>query len=159
MVLVFCLTGAAGACGFSSGLPDGAGGCVSLPVCPVRLGALGDYEGFALQESEERAKLCYPPHGRVMRVLIEDKDEKRVGDTAARIAFELRKTIGTSGAEIAGPSACPHALVRGKHRHHMLLRAPCGEPVFERGVRRAIELAAGFTRPAVKLDVDPMSVL
>ena len=126
---------------------------------PVRLGARGDYEGFALQESDERSSHLYPPHGRVLRVLVEDKDEARVKDTAARIACELKKSIGEGRAEVTAANPCPHALVRGKHRHHLLLKALVGDPAFERGVRRAIELAAGFTRPAVKLDVDPMSFL
>src|SRR6185503_14255333 len=44
----------------------------------VVLAARHDFEGFAEAESRLREELGYPPHGRLLRAVIEDRDETKV---------------------------------------------------------------------------------
>ena len=52
----------------------------------IRLACENDYEGFARQELAARAELGYPPLGRIVRVLFEHADEKRVQASALHYA-------------------------------------------------------------------------
>ena len=117
--------------------------------------AAHDFEGFAEIEAALRAELGYPPHARVVRVLVEDSDLGRVEGAARRCAEALR---AIEGATVLGPSPAPIAMARGRHRHHLLLKAPTGE-VLDRARAVLVELPGSARRPRVIVDVDPTSVL
>jgi primosomal protein N' (replication factor Y) len=125
----------------------------------VRLGASGDYAAFVRQELEERSGLLYPPLGRLVRAVLEDADETRVRDGAARCAEELAPLVHPGELEIGGPLPAPQELLRGRHRHHLLVKAAEDSPRFERAIELLAERSARESRPALKVDVDPMSML
>ncbi|MCH2104466.1 MAG: primosomal protein N' [Planctomycetes bacterium] len=120
--------------------------------------AAHDYDAFAQAEDEIRSALSYPPHGRLIRVVFEGEVEQAVTEAAANLAAALREALEDSGAIVLGPALAPFALLRGRHRHHLMVKVPNDE-----AVRRATEalkrLAAAEKSVAVKVDVDAVSML
>jgi len=132
----------------------------SMPDHPaVRLGARSDYEGFAAIEEEQRRAGGYPPFGRLLRALFEDEDEPRVRSAVARAVTELRQHLGVDERVVLGPAPAPFALLRGRHRHHLMVRTPPESPLHERAREWLVEQSVRETRPSLKIDVDPMSLL
>jgi primosomal protein N' (replication factor Y) len=119
----------------------------------------GDYRAFAAAEERLRAELGYPPHGRLLRILFEDEDEQRAAEAARCCAARLREALGDAATKVLGPAPAPVAQLRGRHRHHLLVKAPPGDPDFERAVALLVDEGVSEARLAPKLDVDPMSML
>jgi len=125
----------------------------------VRFGAAGDYAAFVRWELEQRSGMLYPPFGRMVRALFEDPDEARARAGAARCAEELAPLCQPGELELGGPLPAPQELLRGRHRHHVLVKAAEGSPRFDRVLALLAERAGRETRPALRVDVDPMSML
>jgi primosomal protein N' (replication factor Y) len=128
----------------------------------IRCAARHDYDAFAAEEEELRAELGYPPHGRLLRVVFDDTDEQRVVAEAETCAALLAEAFGDGPAMVLGPAPAPVALLRGRHRHHLLVKAPpdgAGEEAFATA-REMLALRAETTnRPRMAVDVDPASLL
>jgi len=118
-----------------------------------------DFRGFAELEDKQRAELGYPPHGRLVRVLFEDADPARVQEAAARCGEHLERALEASGAVVLGPAPAPVALLRGRHRRHLLVKCPLDGPALERARQALIELAGARGRVRMTIDVDPQSLL
>ena len=97
--------------------------------------------------------------GRLCRVVFEGKDAARGLATAKTWVEELRRLFAGPGLTIDGPSPAPIALLRGKHRHHLLLKAPPADPRFESALTWLVDAAQRETRTDVKIDVDPMAMM
>jgi len=133
----------------------------TAPAHPaIVLAARHDYEGFAESESRLRGELGYPPHGRLLRVVVEDRDETKVVETSRACAEIAKREAGEGGLAVLGPAEAPIAMLRGRHRHHLLVKSPRGaEASFDRA-REALRLhAESAPRPRVTVDVDPASML
>jgi len=132
----------------------------STPMHPaIRFATTHDFEGFAAQESRNRHELGYPPFGRVMRVVFEDDDPARVRVAAAECAELLKSPAASESVSILGPSEAPLALLRGRTRWHMLLKADAtgrGLPQLRSLLQDWIETHA---RPKVAIDMDPVSMM
>lgn len=131
----------------------------STPGHPAILAASRhDYEGFARMESKLRSELGYPPHGRLLRVVVDAEDPALVIDTAKAVG-DLMRSCAQPGGFVLGPAEAPVALLRGRHRRHVLLKARAGSDAIAR-VRKALR---GYSMPSHKLrmsiDIDPMSLL
>jgi len=132
----------------------------SAPEHPaIRLGARGDYAGMARHLEEARRELGYPPFGRLCRVVFEDRDLERGLATATRWAEELTRHFTGGDLTLQGPSPAPMALVRGKHRHHFLLKAPPEDARFAAALAWLVDEVQRESRTDVKLDVDPVSMM
>jgi primosomal protein N' (replication factor Y) len=118
-----------------------------------------DFESFAAAESRLRAELGYPPHGRLLRAVVEDTDETRVVETSRALAELVRALPGAAGLAVLGPAEAPIAMLRGRHRHHVLVKAPPSGGGLEAARDALSDLAASTDRPRVSLDVDPVSML
>ena len=121
----------------------------------IRLAAKNDYEAFAEAEAAERELLLYPPHGDLLQVVVEDTEEERVLETAKRCGDELRAALAGSDLEIMGPAPAPVSLLRGRHRHNLLVKAPRGSEAFARARAWLVDFAGSSSRPHVVVDVDP----
>jgi primosomal protein N' (replication factor Y) len=131
----------------------------TVPEHPaIARAAAHDYRGFAAAESALRAELAYPPHGRLVRVLVEDEAEALVETHASRAAAAAR---GVPGVVVLGPAPAPIALIRRRHRHHVMIKVPRAAPGDSLARLRDTLLAAAQSqrRPRVTIDVDPVSVL
>jgi primosomal protein N' (replication factor Y) len=92
-------------------------------------------------------------------VLFEDGDRERGLDAAHRFLGELRRLFPDPALLLDGPSPAPLALVRGKHRHHLQLRAPLHAPLFDSVIAWLVAESQRESRTAVKIDVDPVSMM
>jgi primosomal protein N' (replication factor Y) len=134
----------------------------------VRCAVKHDFEAFAEHESLSRRELGYPPFGRLIRVVLEDEDAPKVASTADTLANELRRLLerddAAATAVVLGPAPAPMSLLRGKHRHHILVKTAAGRgakssSALAEARRFLADFAGKTTRPRVMVDVDPTSML
>ena len=122
--------------------------------------AAHDYESFFRAESDARAELAYPPHGRLIAVRIDGPDAGVVAKTAERLAAlaaAVTKRPEIVGVEVLGPVAAPLEKLRGRTRWQIWLRG--ADRVALRRVERSVIGAETAGSVRVSLDVDPMSAL
>jgi primosomal protein N' (replication factor Y) len=133
----------------------------SPDAAAVVAAAAHDYERFFVAESAARAELGYPPHGRLVAVRVDGKDEHEVAGVAQRIAQAAEamasRTEVPGAVEIRGPVAAPLEKLRGRTRWQVWLRS--GDRHALRWVARGL-LAVEVPRTVrVGLDVDPVSAM
>ena len=123
----------------------------------ITLAAAQDFEAFAAKELPDRQAFGYPPHRRLLRVMIRGPQEAAVQREAAAVAERVIQAA-TRATQVLGPAAPPIARVSGKYRRHVLAKAPHTREVAE--ILRALHAAP---RPRGKVevqwDVDPTSLL
>ena len=115
-----------------------------------------DREAFYSAEIALREKTQYPPFGRLASVVVSGPD-RHAAEAFAR-AF-ARAAPQYDGVRVLGPAEAPLALVRGRHRLRLLIRAPRGFDLS--GYLREWLAAAPRKHGSIKLDidVDPQSFL
>ncbi|MFT3691537.1 MAG: primosomal protein N' [Kofleriaceae bacterium] len=123
--------------------------------------AAHDYSMFYKAESAARADLHYPPHGRLILIRIDGKDERAVEGVARKLArvatAASERGEPTNTVEILGPSPAPIEKVRTRTRWQVWLRS-----TDRNHLRRVARIVAAVEVPAsvrVILDVDPNSSL
>ena len=126
------------------------------PAHPVMQAlASGDYAGFMARETAERRPGHWPPFGR-LAALIVSADTAEAADSLAR---ELgRAAPSLPGVIVLGPAPAPLALLRGRHRRRLLLKARrdvAVQPI----LREWLAKVAPKGGQRVDVDVDPMSFL
>jgi primosomal protein N' (replication factor Y) len=115
----------------------------------------GDMAGFIAEEKQMRQRALLPPYGRLAAVIVsgaEAIDTERFARKIAGLA------PSAAGVELLGPAPAPIAVLRGRHRWRLLIRA-----------RREVNVQAfmrdwlGSAKPQgslkVEVDVDPYSFL
>ncbi len=125
----------------------------------IQHAARHDFAAFARGELTQRRELGYPPFGRLLRVVIEDQDEALVQATAQEIAEALRQHLDPARTAILGPTEAPMALLRGRHRHHLLLKGPISNPDFSVARNLLTIITESKSRPRITIDVDPVHLL
>ncbi len=128
----------------------------------IRLAATHDFEAFAAREDLLRAELGYPPHGRLVRAVLEDEEEERVLAAGDELAAELRPLLAGTPLGLLGPAPAPLARVRGRHRRHLLLKSPPGAAsgtALDAALEHLCAFSAQRARPRISIDVDPVSML
>ncbi len=123
--------------------------------------AAHDYLQFYRAESQSRADLHYPPHGRLIVVRIDGPNEHAVAGAARKLA-EAAETANKHAeiggvVEILGPVPAPIERLRQKTRWQIWLRST--DRIALRRVARTVANQEPFTGVRVLLDVDPMSSL
>ncbi|MEM8710768.1 MAG: primosomal protein N' [Planctomycetota bacterium] len=119
--------------------------------------AAHDYDAFARFEDEERERCGYPPYARLLRVVWEDEDEKRVMEASSHAAEVLRRELAEHQVQVMGPAPAPMALQRGRHRRHVMLKSPPAGAGMSRA--RAVLAQLHTQRPRMAIDVDPASMM
>ena len=121
--------------------------------------AAHDYEAFYRREKPDRLGLGYPPATRLANVVASGKDAASVEEAMARVADHLRRREA-GGLTVVGPAPCPLERLRGRWRHHVLLKAEVA-PILDRTLhdlaRREDALVGTANR--LEIDRDPMSLL
>lgn len=123
-----------------------------LPEHPV-LAALvkGDKEAFLAAEMAERAQQNAPPYGRWAAIIVSSED----ADAVARMARRLGATAPRGGGiTVIGPAPAPMALLRGRHRWRLLLKATRAADV-QQALRSWLQRAGEQKGVRVQVDVDP----
>ncbi len=144
------------------------------PEHPVMQALLsGDIERFYAQETHEREAAGLPPFGRLASLIVSGADRGGAEAHAralARTAFALppapRWRVAPIGGErradeivVLGPAEAPVAVLRGRHRFRLLIKAPRSADL--QGFLRALIAAAPPERGGVRvaIDVDPQSFM
>jgi primosomal protein N' (replication factor Y) (superfamily II helicase) len=115
-----------------------------------------DREAFYSAEIVARKQAGYPPFGRLASIVVSGPDKH---DTQSYARALARVAPAHDGVRVLGPAEAPLALVRGRHRMRLLVKAP---RAFDLSAYLRDWLAAAPKKPgAIKLDidVDPMSFL
>jgi primosomal protein N' (replication factor Y) len=128
-----------------------------MPEHPVMQAILsGDREAFLEREIEVRRRGLLPPFGRLAALIISARDKALAESFAREVA---RRAPPTGWNSVLGPAQAPRAVVRGRHRWRLLVKAA-----------REIDIQAYLRAwvanlPAIKgdvrlsIDVDPYSFL
>jgi primosomal protein N' (replication factor Y) len=128
------------------------------PEHPVIAAILrGEEETFWHAEAEARARAMAPPYGRMAGVIVTGPDEARTFETARALARNTGP-LAAAGVQLFGPAPAPIAVIRGRWRVRLLLKAPKGAPLqaAARAWRDGVTPATGVR---VSIDIDPQSFL
>ncbi|MFO1071824.1 MAG: primosomal protein N' [Geminicoccaceae bacterium] len=127
-----------------------------LPEHPVMQAlAVGDKDRFLAVELEERRLSEMPPFGRLAALILAGSDAERVKAEARRVA---RAAPQTEGILVLGPAPAPLALLRGRYRERLLVKA-AGDvdlPTWLRAWLAPLRLPAAVH---LQVDIDPVSFL
>ncbi len=113
-----------------------------------------DFEGFAAAESAERARYHWPPHTRLVRVVVAGRSDHAARDRAQQVADELRTSLPPDAHDVLGPAHCPIERVRDRFRWQVVLRA-ADEPVQRAAILRLRRLSPKARGTDLTIDVDP----
>jgi len=127
-----------------------------MPEHPVMQAlAAGDRDGFYQLEAEMRLDAGMPPFGRLAALIVSGEDPTLVD----RVAMALGRAAPRSETvHVLGPAPAPLALLRGRHRRRLLLKAPRAtqvQPLIADWLER-VEIPPAIR---VQIDVDPYSFL
>jgi primosomal protein N' (replication factor Y) len=115
----------------------------------------GDGERFYAAEAEDRRAAGMPPFGKLAALIVSGPDAAAVDRVAAELA---RLAPRSAGIEVLGPAQAPLALLRGRHRRRLLLKA-----ARKVAVQDVVRQWVGRVRPPsgvrVQIDIDPYSFL
>ena len=93
-----------------------------LPEHPVMQAIVsGDREAFLDYEISARQEAGYPPFGRLVSLIVSAKDKRLAEQYARQVALAAPPA---QRILVLGPAEAPIAVVRGRHRHRILLKAP-----------------------------------
>jgi primosomal protein N' (replication factor Y) len=119
-----------------------------------------DREAFYSAEIGLREKAHYPPFGRLASIVVSGPDKNDTAGYARALARAAPAAdLLDGGVRVLGPAEAPLALVRGRHRLRLLIRAPRGFDLA--AYLREWLAAAPKKHGSIKLDidVDPQSFL
>ncbi len=116
----------------------------------------GNREAFYATEIEARERTHYPPFGRLASLVVSGPDRPSAEGYGRRLAGAAPPD---ETVRVLGPAEAPIAVVRGRHRFRLLVKAP-----------RAFDLSAylrdwlahapkATTGVKLEVDIDPMSFL
>ena len=113
----------------------------------------GDADQFYRAESEDRRVACMPPFGKLVALIVSGPDPEPVDRVAALLA---RLAPRDPAIEVLGPAPAPLALLRGRHRRRLLLKAPRTAKV-QLVVRQWLERLPPVNGVRIQIDIDPYS--
>jgi primosomal protein N' (replication factor Y) len=113
-----------------------------------------DGAAFYKAEIEARADAGLPPFGRLASVIVSSPDKREAENYARAIAQIFPET---PGLRLLGPAEPPLALIRGRHRMRLIIKAPRTTDLsgFIRGWLANAPKAPGPVQ--IQIDVDPVS--
>jgi primosomal protein N' (replication factor Y) len=116
----------------------------------------GDREAFYSSEIELREATSYPPFGRLASLVITANERHAAESYGRSLATHAPKN---DEVRVLGPAEAPIAVVRGRHRQRLLVKAPRNFDLS--GYLREWLAKAPKPRGNVQLavDVDPQSFL
>ena len=115
----------------------------------------GDAESFYAAETEARREAWAPPFGRLAAIIVSSEN--------AQAALETARLIGKTAPEVEGmhvfgPAPAPLAMLRGRHRHRLLVHATRSLDVQD-VIRDWLGALDWPNSVRVAVDVDPYSFL
>ena len=121
--------------------------------------AAGDREAFISAELGMRELLTLPPYGKLASVIISAPDSHAADQFAQKFLKAAPRVSGKTGEiEILGPSEAQIAILRGRHRRRLLVKA-------EKSVNLSAYMNAWKSRlrapskTKLQIDIDPQSFM
>lgn len=115
----------------------------------------GDSERFYEVETENRRRAGAPPFGRFAAIIISSED----ADEAAQVARLIGKSAPLiDGMRVYGPAPAPLSVLRGRHRHRLLIHATRQVDV-QGAIREWLGNLTWKSGTRVAVDVDPYSFM
>ncbi len=128
-----------------------------LPEHPVMQAIIsGDRNAFLESEIRQRQAGLLPPYGRLAALIVSARDK----EMAALVARDLAQVAPAANRiEVLGPAEAPLAVIRGRHRWRLLVKAPR-----ELDLQSYLRLWLGGLRKLpsdvrLTVDIDPYSFL
>lgn len=120
-----------------------------------------DYEEFYHKEIENRKMLLYPPFHHLLRILISGLTEKKTMERVDYLRELLKIEIEKEDMEleVLGPSPAPISFLKGRYRHHMVLKGLVLKDLQYLAYKIRKEMGILSTEPRVIIDVEPQSLL
>ena len=115
----------------------------------------GDLDAFMAEEANTRRPGGWPPFGRLAALIVSAEEEREADRTARDLG---RAAPQLDGVEVLGPAPAPLALLRGRFRRRLLLKARrdvAVQPV----LREWLSRVAVPSHVRVQVDVDPVGFL
>ena len=115
----------------------------------------GDRDAFLAQEADARRPGGWPPFGRLAALIISGRDAGAVDAVAAAFG---RAAPHAAGLAVLGPAPAPYALLRGRHRRRLLVKADPKislQPI----IRDWLSRVTVPGKVLVRVDIDPYSFL
>jgi primosomal protein N' (replication factor Y) (superfamily II helicase) len=131
----------------------------------IRAAVEHDYQLFAERELNGRTSPEYPPHNRLVNVVLSGNDERAVQDAALHAADWILALLQQHGAGdavvLTGPAPCAVDRIRGRWRWHFLLRSRSVRALGGvcRQFQQRYEVRPGRAELRVIVDRDPVSLL
>ncbi|MDE0947165.1 MAG: primosomal protein N', partial [Sphingobium sp.] len=115
----------------------------------------GDTERFYAVETEHRRRANAPPFGRFAAIIISSED----ADEAAQVARLIGKSAPViDGMRVYGPAPAPLSVLRGRHRHRLLIHATRQVDI-QAAIREWLSQIVWKSGTRVAVDVDPYSFM
>jgi primosomal protein N' (replication factor Y) len=128
-----------------------------MPEHPVMQAIItGDRDAFLEREIRERQAAGLPPYGRLAAIVVSAKDK----ETAELVARDVAHRAPPAEAiAVLGPAEAPIALIRGRYRWRLLVKAPreTDMQAYIRTWMASLPKLSGDIR--LTLDIDPYSFL
>ena len=128
-----------------------------MPEHPVMAAIVaGDREAFLAYETRTRQTGMLPPYGRLAAIIVSARDKTLAEQTARGVA---RLAPPSEKITVLGPAEAPIAVVRGRYRWRILVKAPreIDMQSYLRAWAASLPAIKGDIR--VTLDIDPYSFL
>ncbi len=115
----------------------------------------GDTERFYAVETENRRRANAPPFGRFAAIIVSSEN----ADEAAQTARLIGKSAPViEGMRVYGPAPAPLSVLRGRHRHRLLIHATRVVDI-QAAIREWLGNLAWKSGTRVAVDVDPYSFM
>ena len=115
----------------------------------------GDTERFYAVETEHRRRANAPPFGRFAAIIISSEN----ADEAAQTARLIGKSAPViDGMAVYGPAPAPLSVLRGRHRHRLLIHASRQVDI-QAAIREWLGNLVWKSGTRVAVDVDPYSFM
>ncbi|HET9148517.1 MAG TPA: primosomal protein N', partial [Acetobacteraceae bacterium] len=115
----------------------------------------GDLSRFRAQEAALRRPGHWPPFGRLAALIVSASEAETADDAARALA---RSAPEMDGLIVLGPAPAPFALLRGRHRRRLLVKAR-RDVALQAVLREWLARARPPRAARIDIDIDPLSFL
>lgn len=125
-------------------------------AAPIQFARKSDFDGFQLEELEQRREFQYPPFRHLIRHLFRGRNSEKVSFYIEQWARLVERELGDK-LEIRGPAPAPVEKIRDEYRFQLWYFMPGIGPV----INRLAELRNSFKldKDVIEhIDVDPMNL-
>ncbi len=114
-----------------------------------------DLPAFMAEEASARRPGHWPPFGRLAALIVSSEDEREADRTARDLGLAAPRA---EGVQVLGPAPAPLAMLRGRHRRRLLLKARKDVSV-QPLLREWLARVPVPSTVRVQVDVDPVGFL